>query len=88
MARRGSDNVSSDARLKDIIVDVLLVEDSEYVDENGPEQIETWDSLASVSLATRIAETFDLEVTPEELTSWQCIGDIKSCLRSKGYELK
>jgi acyl carrier protein len=79
--------MSNDDKLKSIIAEVLLLGDDEYLDENGPEEIDTWDSLASVNLATRIAERFDVEVTPEELTAWMCIGDIKESLRQKGHDL-
>ena len=79
-----SDN---DSRLKEILVDVLLIDDSEYIDDNGPDQIGTWDSLATVNIAARIEEVFGQEVTPEELTDWLCIGDIKVSLREKGLAL-
>ena len=77
----------NDSKLKSIIVDVLLIDDGEYVDDNGPDEIGTWDSLATVSIASRIDEAFGIEVTPEELTDWLCIGDIKISLREKGHTL-
>ena len=78
---------ANDAKLKNILVDILLIDDREYVDNNGPDEIDTWDSLATVNIAARIDEDFGVAVTPEELTDWMCIGDIKACLREKGNTL-
>lgn len=77
----------NDTKLKQIIVDQLLIDDHEYVDSYGPDEIGTWDSLATVNIANRIEEHFDVDVTPEELTDWLCIGDIKACLRQKGLSI-
>jgi acyl carrier protein len=77
----------NNSKLKYLIVEVLLIDDGEYINNSGPDEIDTWDSLATVNLATRIGEEFGLEVTAEEFTDWLCIGDIKACLRDKGLSL-
>jgi acyl carrier protein len=72
----------NDLKLRNLLVEILLIDDEQYRDENGPDTIETWDSLAMVRIATGVEEAFDYSMTPEEMVSLDSIGDIKSILRS------
>lgn len=72
----------NDLKLRDLLVDILLIDDDQYLDENGPDTIETWDSLAMVRIATAIDESFGYGMTPEEMVSLDSIGNIKAILRS------
>lgn len=74
----------NDAKLRALLVEVLLIDESEYRDDTGPDDIETWDSLAMVSIATGVRREFAYEMTPEEMVSLECIGDIKDLLRRNG----
>jgi len=42
----------NDLKLRNLLVEILLIDDEQYRDENGPDTIETWDSLAMVRIAT------------------------------------
>jgi acyl carrier protein len=72
----------NDLKLRDLLVETLLIDDEQYLDENGPDTIETWDSLAMVRIAAGIGEAFGYDMTPEEMVSLESIGDIKAILRS------
>lgn len=72
----------NDLKLRNLLVEILLIDDEQYRDENGPDTIETWDSLAMVRIATGVEEAFAYSMTPEEMVSLDSIGDIKSILRS------
>jgi acyl carrier protein len=72
----------NDLKLRDLLVETLLIDDDQYRDENGPDTIETWDSLAMVRIAAGIEEVFGYGMTPEEMVSLESIGDIKAILRS------
>lgn len=74
----------NDLKLRDLLVDILLIDDDQYRDENGPDVIETWDSLAMIRIATGIEESFHCAMSPEEMVSLESIGDIKAILRSHG----
>lgn len=74
----------NDAKLKDVLVETLLIEDVDYQDNNGPEEIETWDSLAMVSIAAGVEAAFGYSMSPEEIVAMRSIGDIKSILRRHG----
>lgn len=70
----------NDLKLRNLLVEILLLDDDQYLDENGPDAIETWDSLAMVRIATAIDEAFGYGMTPEEMVSLESIGDIKAIL--------
>jgi len=72
----------NDMKLRNLLIQTLLIDDDQYRDENGPDTIETWDSLAMVRIAVGIEETFGYGMTPEEMVSLESIGDIKAILRS------
>jgi acyl carrier protein len=74
-------------RLFDVLTDVLLIDEEHYLDDFGPDEIDTWDSLATVSIAAALAREFGFTMPPEQMASIETIGDIKSALRSGGVEL-
>ncbi|MEW6052152.1 MAG: acyl carrier protein [Candidatus Zixiibacteriota bacterium] len=71
-------------KLLRLLEDILLIDDTQYRDEFGPDEIETWDSLAMVSIAAAVEKEFGYAMTPEEMVSMGTIGDIKSVLRGQG----
>jgi len=74
----------NDARLRSLLCDVFLMDEELYRDENGPEQIAGWDSLATVSMAVGVHETFGHHMTPKDVALIRTIGDIKAYLRRQG----
>lgn len=74
-------------KLKLLLTDIFMMEDEQYVDSNGPDQIEGWDSLATVSMAVALQQEFGHHMTIDEVVAIHNIGDIKSYLRSKGVDL-
>ncbi len=73
----------NDQKLKHLLVDILLIDDEQYRDDYGPDEIETWDSLAVVRIAHAVTREFGHSMSPEEIVSLESIGDIKKYLRSK-----
>ncbi len=74
----------NEALLRDLLVDVFLLEPDEYHRELLRADVETWDSLGIVSLAVGIEETFGYHMTPEEATGLTGVADIVTLLASKG----
>lgn len=74
----------NDRKLQSLLVDILLIDASEYRDHAGPDEIETWDSLAVVDIAAGVHREFGYRMTPAEMVSLQCIGDIKAVLARNG----
>lgn len=74
-------------QLKRLVIDILLIEDEEYVDANGPDEIATWDSLATVNLASAIEKSLGVRVPPDDMAAFNCIGDIKDFCRAQGLDV-
>jgi acyl carrier protein len=79
--------VSNGEKLRQLIMDVLLLEDNEYSIDLTREDVETWDSLGVVSIAVGIDEVFGYHPTPEEATGIHSVTDIIELLVSKGIEV-
>jgi acyl carrier protein len=69
--------------LKELLLDIFLLDESEFNFELKRDDIETWDSLAVVSIAVGIHETFGYHFTPEEATSIASVQEIIKLLESK-----
>lgn len=73
-----------DRRLRGLLMDVLLIEEPAYRDDHGPDEIDTWDSLATVRIAAEVEREFGYAMEPEEMAGLRSIGQIKELLRTKG----
>ena len=74
-------------KLRDLLMDVLLLSDQEFSFDLRREQVETWDSLAIVAIAAGIDETFGYHVTSDEAVSLNGIRDIVKVLERGGISL-
>jgi acyl carrier protein len=79
--------VSNGDKLRQLVIDVLLLDDDEYRIDLTREDVETWDSLGVVSIAVGIDEVFGYHPTPEEATGIHSVTDIIDLLVSKGIEV-
>lgn len=79
--------MSNRAKLKQLLLDVFLLDESELTFEMRRTDIDTWDSLGVVSLAVGIHQTFGYHPTPDEATSLASIPDIIRLLESRGISL-
>ena len=76
--------LSNHDKLRELIIDVFLLEPDEYHLDLAREDVDTWDSLGIVSMAVGVHETFDYHFTPEEATSILTVRDIVRILGEKG----
>ena len=70
-------------KLEDLILDILLIEPEEYSLDLKREDVNSWDSLAVVSIAVGCHETFGYHFDPKEATSVNSVQDIIKILESK-----
>lgn len=86
--RSGLDRpLTAEERLKRLVVDVLLIDDEAFQDANGPGEIETWDSLANVTLAAAVEKEFGVRVPSDDMAAFTCLGDIRRFCRSRGIDV-
>ena len=74
-------------RLKQILINVLDIEEEQIKDETTPDDVENWDSFGGLMLALELEKEFDIQFTTEEVVGVACIGDIKYYLKKHGVEL-
>lgn len=71
-------------KLRQLLLDVFLLDAGEFRwDLNRPE-VETWDSLGTVSLAVGVQDVFGYHMTPAEATGVQGVSDLLALLSSRG----
>jgi acyl carrier protein len=63
-------------KLKQLLIDVFLLADEEFRFDLKREEITTWDSMGTVSMAVGVQETFGYHMTPEEAVSVSGVSDI------------
>ena len=71
-------------KLSDLLLDIFLREPEEFSFDLTREDVETWVSLAVVSVAVGVKETFGYHFTPEEATGVARVQDIIDLLENKG----
>jgi acyl carrier protein len=71
-------------KLRDLLMEVLLLTDEEFSFDLKREQVETWDSLAVVAIAAGIDETFGYHFTPDEAVGLTGVRDIINILEREG----
>jgi len=74
-------------KLKNMLVDIFMMDASEYADDRGPNEIEGWDSLATVSMSVSIQQQFGEQMSIEDVAAIHNIGDIRQFLRSRGVAI-
>ena len=75
-------------KLRSLLIDVFLLDPSEFRFDLKREEIKAWDSLGIVSMAIGVQETFDYHFTPEEAMSVDGVPTIMRILTSKGIDFE
>ena len=76
--------MTNDEKLKELLLDVFLIDESEYNLDTSQDDLETWDSMGLVSMAVGVEETFGYHLTQEEALSIRTFRDVVEILKSKG----
>lgn len=71
-------------KLKRLLIDIFLLSEEEFRFDLKREEIPTWDSLGTVSMAVGVQETFGHHFTPAQAMGVQGFPDIIRFLESKG----
>ena len=70
--------------LKDILVDVLLIQDQDYRDDAGPEDVAGWDSFGTAEIVEALERSCGWRMDLDDMVSIRTIGDLKAILRRAG----
>ncbi len=75
-------------KLRELVIDVFLLDPAEFRFDLTRDEVETWDSLALVSLAVGIQSTFGYHPTPAEAMSIHGVQDVIRILTAKGVSFE
>lgn len=69
------------------IAEVLGVPHSEVGPDTGPGTITKWDSLAHIQLVAAIEETYEVQLSMDEIINMLSVNEIVTLLAEKGVSL-
>lgn len=70
-------------QVQDIFRDILDDENIILSDASTAEDIEDWDSLTHIQLIKVIEKNFSIRFTSREILSWNNVGEMLDCIKSK-----
>ena len=70
--------------LKQVLSEVLGIEENSITDQLMPKDVDTWDSMNGLILVAALESNFKIRFTTAEVVGVKCVADIKAVLRSKG----
>lgn len=71
------------ANLHALFADILNVDPAAVSDETSPENTPEWDSLNNMILLAGIEETYEVELSTEEITSMKSVGRVRAILEAR-----
>jgi acyl carrier protein len=80
--------MSNRERLRELLLDVFLLDPAEFRFNLKRREIDSWDSLGTVSLALGIEEVFGHHLTPAEATGLASVADITTVLTRRGVDFE
>lgn len=73
--------------LEDIIRETLfLPSDVQIKEEHGPGTLDEWDSMGHVNIIGAVEDSYQVQITPDEILKLQTVKDIKTFLEEKGIK--
>ncbi len=72
------------ARLKTLMAEVLAISEDEIVDDLSMFGSDAWDSLRHMELVIAIEETFEIELTGDDIVEMTSVASIRSVLSANG----
>ncbi|MFA7241935.1 MAG: acyl carrier protein [Sulfuricellaceae bacterium] len=73
--------------LEKIFSEVFMLPESSVVDTLALSDIPTWDSLAHMMLIVRLEETYQIQLTGDEIADMKSVSDARSALRAHGAKI-
>lgn len=73
--------------LEQIFADVFVVPLAGIHDDLQLREISSWDSMSHMMLIMRLEESFNVQLTGDQIADIKSVGDARSALRAQGAEL-
>ena len=73
--------------LEKIFAEVFIMPEASVTDSLTLNEIPTWDSLAHILLIVRLEESYQIELTGDEIADIKSVGDARAALLAHGAKL-
>jgi len=70
-------------KIESLLAEILQISVERITDNLAMRDVETWDSLKHMELIMLLEETFDIELTFDEIVAMQSVREIKRVLMKK-----
>ena len=70
-------------KIENLLAEILQIPVARITDDLAMRDVETWDSLKHMELIMLLEETFDIELTFDEIVVMQSVKEIKRVLMRK-----
>ncbi len=71
------------AKLNEIFVDIMDLDEVNLTETTCADDIEEWDSLTQIQLVVAIEKAFGIKFTSKEISDWQNVGEMVNTIMSK-----
>jgi acyl carrier protein len=71
-------------RLHNVVAQIFGAPIEQVTDEDGPDTIESWDSLAHINLVLTLEAEFSISLSPDDAAEMLSVGLIRQILWEKG----
>jgi acyl carrier protein len=73
-------------KLENVLTEVFSLSPENIDDSLQLQKIEAWDSMTHMVMIIRLEETFEIQLSGDEIADIRSIGDIRKILKEKGKE--
>ena len=70
-------------QIRSISSDIFSVPASSITEQSSPESIEAWDSTQHLNLVLALEETFNIQLSPEDIEQMRNIGNVAQIVEGK-----
>lgn len=73
-----------DTKVENLVSEVLQMPASDITDDLTMKTVDTWDSLKHMELIVVLEQSFDIQLSFDEIVAMQSVSQIKHVLRERG----
>ena len=73
-----------DAKVQNLLSEVLQIPSSEITDDLTMKAVDSWDSLKHMELIVSLEQSFDIQLSFDDIVAMQSVSEIKRVLRERG----
>lgn len=73
-----------DAKVQNLLSEVLQIPSAEITDDLTMKAVDSWDSLKHMELIVSLEQSFDIQLSFDDIVAMQSVSEIKRVLRERG----